>query len=65
MDDHQLPYGIVTSSPRPYCERVVKYFSFNPQFCVCYHDTKRHKPHPAPIRYAINQLQSIDEHIYL
>lgn len=63
MDDHHLPYGIVTASPRTYCERVVKHFSFNPQFCVCYHDTQRHKPYPDPINYAVNKLNTADEHI--
>lgn len=63
LSEHNIQYGIVTASPRTYCEKVVEFFKFNPKFCVCYHDTKRHKPHPDPIFYAVDQLPNSDEYI--
>jgi len=41
--------GVVTSSPRPYCERLLDHLGLIPQVTVCYHDTASHKPHPAPL----------------
>lgn len=63
LERHDIQYGIVTASPRTYCEKVVEHFNFKPKFCVCYHDTQRHKPHPDPIRYAVGQLPHSDEYI--
>lgn len=47
---------IVTSSPRPYFERVAHHFGLPATPSVCYHDTRLHKPHPAPILRALNLL---------
>jgi len=47
---------IVTSSPRPYLERVAHRFGLPTTPSVCYHDTALHKPHPAPILRALDLL---------
>lgn len=47
---------IVTSSPRPYFERVARQFGLPLTPSVCYHDTSLHKPHPAPILRALDLL---------
>lgn len=49
LDEQGRLLGVVTSSPRPYCERVLGHLGLNPDVAVCYHDTTRHKPHPAPL----------------
>jgi len=49
--------GIVTSSPRPYCERVLDHFGLDPHVTVCYHDTEYHKPNPAPLVKATERAE--------
>lgn len=43
------PMAIVTSAPRPYCERVVQLWGWPISATICYHDTRHHKPDPAPL----------------
>ena len=40
---------MISSSPRPYCERVLNHLGLTPVVTLCYHDTVRHKLHPAPL----------------
>jgi phosphoglycolate phosphatase-like HAD superfamily hydrolase len=47
---------VVTSSPKPYCERVVKHFKWEGIEMVCYHDTARRKPYPDPIQLGLRKL---------
>jgi phosphoglycolate phosphatase-like HAD superfamily hydrolase len=49
LNNHNIPICIVTSSPRSYCDRIIKHWGWNNVYTVCYHDTKNHKPHPDPI----------------
>lgn len=51
-----IPCAIVTSSPRPYCTRVVDTHDFRISELVCYHDTTRKKPHPDPTEKALEHL---------
>lgn len=51
-----VPLGIVTSSPESYCARVVRHWGWHFDAIVCFHDTKRHKPDPAPILLALDRL---------
>lgn len=53
---HKIPVAIVTSSPRPYCSKVVAAFKFPITECVCYHDTTQRKPHPEPMYKALTML---------
>jgi len=46
--------GVVTSSPRPYCKRVIDHFSISVDVMVCYHDTWQHKPDPSPLLRAMS-----------
>lgn len=48
--------AIVTSSPKPYSEKIIQHFQWHVDVIVAYHDTKEHKPHPAPILEALNRL---------
>lgn len=55
-----LEYGIqvavVTSSPRPYCEKILSFLGITGVITVCYHDTEKHKPDPEPILEAIRKM---------
>jgi phosphoglycolate phosphatase-like HAD superfamily hydrolase len=55
------PIAVVTSSPRTYAERVLDHFQIEADVLVCYHDTKLHKPDPAPIQLAIERLGMSDK----
>lgn len=48
--------GIVTSAPRTYAEKLIAYHKLPLPVLIAYHDTTRHKPHPAPILAAAERL---------
>jgi len=48
--------GVVTSSPRGYAESVLKFHGIDIPVLVAYHDTKKHKPSPAPLVAACEML---------
>lgn len=45
----QIKTCIVSTSPRPYVEKVVQKFNLPIDYIVAYHDAKPIKPHPAPM----------------
>lgn len=47
---------IVSTSPRPYVEKVVQQFNLPIDYIVAYHDAKPIKPHPAPMQKALEML---------
>ena len=47
---------IVSTSPRPYVEKVISKFSLPINHIVAYHDAKPIKPHPAPMLKAMELL---------
>lgn len=47
---------IVSTSPRPYIERIVNYHQIPIQHIVGYYDAKPIKPHPAPMLKALGLL---------
>ncbi len=49
LQKNGIKVAIVTSSPKPYCTKVLKHFNIKDVETVCYHDTYMHKPHPEPI----------------
>lgn len=48
--------AIVSTSPRPYVEKVVQQFNIPVGNIVAYHDAKPIKPHPAPMLKALELL---------
>jgi HAD superfamily hydrolase (TIGR01509 family) len=58
LRDRGVGICIVTSSPRPYCERVLRHSEIEVAHTVCYHDVPRgqSKPHPAPIVLGLQRL---------
>ena len=53
---HNIKTCIVSTSPRPYVENIVKYFNLPINHIVAYHDAKPIKPHPAPMLKALELL---------
>lgn len=60
---NKIPICIVTSSPRPYCEKIIEYWNWGIENVVCYHDTKLHKPNPDPILKGITLLRKSKKEI--
>lgn len=56
---HNIKVCIVSTSPRPYVERVVRQFNIPALYIVGYHDAKPIKPHPAPMLKAL-ELMSVE-----
>ena len=63
VEDRGLRTAIVTSSPSKYTKLVLTHFSIRCDALVCYHDTRRHKPHPDPIELAVQKLAVAPEAI--
>lgn len=58
MRDHPLlSPGIVTTSPRPYAERLVAYHRCRIPVVVAYHDSPGQKPFPDPLLQAAERLR--------
>jgi HAD superfamily hydrolase (TIGR01509 family) len=53
--------AIVTSSPYSYCSKVLHGCGLEFDTCICYHDTKRKKPDPEPMRLALERLGVLPE----
>lgn len=53
---HHINTCIVSTSPRPYIEKVVTRFNLPINHIVAYHDAKPIKPHPAPMLKALEIL---------
>lgn len=51
-----LTAGIVTSSPRPYAEDLVRHHGLPIRVVTAYHDTRMHKPHAAPLLHGLSVL---------
>ena len=54
---NSIKTAIVSTSPRPYLERVIQHFNIPCSVIVGYHDAKPIKPHPASILKALELLQ--------
>jgi HAD superfamily hydrolase (TIGR01549 family) len=49
--------GVVTTSPRPYAERLLAHHRIDIPVLVAYHDVSNLKPHPEPILKAAERLE--------
>lgn len=65
--DHIQAQGIkmviVSSSPRPYVERIVDYHQIPASFIIGYHDAHPVKPHPAPMLKALELINEKAEDV--
>jgi phosphoglycolate phosphatase-like HAD superfamily hydrolase len=57
LDGWGVKKAIVTSSPRPYCEKIIRQWGWKFETEVCFHDTTNRKPHPDPMLKALSNLQ--------
>lgn len=53
---HSIKAAIVSTSPRPYVEKMVAHFNIPVQHIVSYHDAKPIKPHPAQMLKALELM---------
>lgn len=53
---HSIPCAIVSTSPRPYVEKIVEYYKLPVQHIVSYHDANPIKPHPAQMLKALELM---------
>lgn len=58
-----IKMAIVSSSPRPYVERIVGYYQIPASFIVGYHDAHPVKPHPAPMLRALKLMNEKAEDV--
>ena len=54
--NHNIKMAIVSTSPRPYVEKLVEFYNIPAQAIVSYHDAKPIKPHPAQMLKALELL---------
>ena len=54
---HNIKTAIVSTSPRPYIERLIAFYNIPAQYIVSYHDAKPIKPHPAPMLKALELME--------
>ena len=48
---------IVSTSPRPYIEKLITHYNIPASYIVSYHDAKPIKPHPAPMLKALELMK--------
>ena len=53
---HNILCAIVSTSPRPYVEKIVAHYNLPVQHIVSYHDAKPIKPHPAQMLKALELM---------
>lgn len=58
-----IKMAIVSSSPRPYVERIVSHYQIPASFIVGYHDAHPIKPHPAPMLKALELMNEKAEDV--
>lgn len=54
--NNSIMVSIVSTAPRPYIERIVRYHNIPVNYIVGYHDAKPIKPHPAPMIKALELM---------
>ena len=53
---NNIKVAIVSTSPRPYIEKIVEYYKIPAKYIVSYHDAKPIKPHPAQMNKALELM---------
>lgn len=56
--------GVVSSSPKKYCEAALNFIGIEPDTLVGYHCTQRRKPFPDPILTALKNLNAKPEYSF-
>lgn len=53
---HNIKVAIVSTSPRPYIEKIVAHYNIPAKYIISYHDAKPIKPHPAQMLKALELM---------
>jgi HAD superfamily hydrolase (TIGR01509 family) len=56
LSARQIPIAIVTSSRKPFCDRLITYLEWSIDLLITRQDVRLPKPHPAGIKIALQQL---------
>lgn len=56
ITDNNIKVAIVTNSPKPYAEKLLKYHNINYDTLIHYHSVSKRKPHSEPMIKAITEL---------
>jgi phosphoglycolate phosphatase-like HAD superfamily hydrolase len=62
LKEDNIKIGVITSSPKPYCEKIIQQNKWVIDALVGYHDTSNHKPHPDPILFGLKKIDVSIEH---
>ncbi len=62
LKEENIKICIITSSPRPYCEKIILQNKWEIDAVVTYHDTINHKPHPDPIFFGLKKIGITPNH---
>lgn len=57
ISKHNILCSIVSTSPRPYVEKIISFYDLPIKHIVAYHDAKPIKPHPAPMLKALELMR--------
>lgn len=63
LEENSINCCIVTNSPGSYCDKVTAHWNIKCSFHICYHDTKKRKPHPDPYLLALNKFDVQPEEV--
>lgn len=60
---HNIQCSIVSTSPRPYIEKIVDHYNLPIKHIVSYHDAKPIKPHPAQMLKALELMKELPNNV--
>lgn len=63
LKEKGIKMAIVSSSPKPYVERLVNFHQIPVNYIVGYHDAHPIKPHPAPMLKALSLMNEKAENV--
>lgn len=52
--DNDIAVIVITTSPSPYCSKIITHCGWRVNGQICYHDVSRIKPHPESFTKALN-----------
>jgi len=61
LNMNEIKIGIISSSPRHYCEKIIQQNGWVIDAIVGYHDTGSHKPYPDPILLGLKKINVSSE----
>jgi HAD superfamily hydrolase (TIGR01549 family) len=56
LNEDDIKIVIISSSPKSYCQKIIRQNNWFIDAIVGYHDTDQHKPHPKPILLGLEKI---------